>query len=322
MDSRKLSDFIHMVDLKPLDIENFIASYILKGAKGTAIIETGPTCAVENLLAGLEASGVKTDEVSYVAASHIHIDHAGGAGSLLHHLPSAKLLVHPKGVPHLINPAKLWKQTRQVLGGIAEMYGEIAPIAKERIIAATDGMVLDLGNGVELRVLEVPGHASHELAFHENESSGIFPGDAAGVYLSKLDAIIPTTPPPFNLEMTLASIERLLSLKPRWLYYTHFGPTSKAAGKLETYKRQLKLWARIILDATRKNENLTTTYERILDEDPAASRAADFIKNHLILRRGVIMQNIQGFVEYFRAHPAEETNGQNCADEWSSTLHA
>lgn len=306
MYSKKLNAFTHLIDLKPLGIDNFIASYVLTGER-TAIIETGPTCTVENLLVGLKEIGVKTEEVDYVAVSHIHIDHAGGAGTLLRHLPNARLLVHVKGAPHLINPEKLWKQTKHVLGSLAEMYEEIEPVSKERVIAATDGMVIDLGKGIEFKVLEMPGHASHELSFYERASRGIFPGDAAGVYLNKLDVIIPTTPPPFNLEMTLASLERLMSMKPRWLYYSHFGPTSDATKKLETYISQLDLWAKIILEGMRKKEDLATIYERILDKDSSTKIAADFIKKHLILRRGVIMQNIQGFIEYFRKNPPEQS---------------
>lgn len=303
MYSEKLNESLDLIDLHPLGIANFIASYVLTGRR-TAIIETGPTCTIKNLLIGLKEIGVKTEEVDYVAVSHIHIDHAGGVGTLMRHLPNAKLVVHPRGAPHLINPEKLWTQTKQVLRDLAEMYGEIERVPKERVVAAADGMVIDLGNGVELKVLEMPGHASHELSFYEETSRGIFPGDAAGVYLNRLDAIIPTTPPPFNLEMTLASLGRLVAMNPRWLYYSHFGPTDKATKKLETYVSQLKLWAEVILEGTREKEDLATIYTRILEKDPATRIAAGFIEKHLILRRGVIMQNIQGFVEYFRENPS------------------
>jgi glyoxylase-like metal-dependent hydrolase (beta-lactamase superfamily II) len=243
---------------------------------------------------------VKNEDVTYVAVSHIHIDHAGGAGTLLRHLPNAKLIVHSKGASHLIDPRKLWGQTKQVLGSLAEMYGAIDPVPEERIIAAADGTVIDLGDDAALEILEMPGHASHELGFFARSGGGIFPGDAAGVYLSPLDVIIPTTPPPFNLEMTLISLERLVSMDPQWLYYSHFGPTSKATEKLETYIGQLNLWAAIILEGMKEGKDMATIYERILEKDSATRLAADFIQKHLILRRGVIMQDIQGFVDYFR----------------------
>ena len=299
MYSRKLNNAIQLIDLRPMGIENFIASYVLAGRRPT-IIETGPTCTVKNLLAGLKEIGVKNEDVTYVAVSHIHIDHAGGAGTLLRHLPNAKLIVHSKGASHLIDPRKLWRQTKQVLGDLAEMYGAIEPVPKERIITAADGAVIDLGDDATLEILEMPGHASHELGFFAKSCRGIFPGDAAGVYLNPLDVIIPTTPPPFNLEMTLVSLERLLSMEPQWLYYSHFGPTSKAKEKLETYISQLNLWAAIILEGMKEGKDMATIYERILEKDPATRLAAGFIQKHLILRRGVIMQDIKGFVDYFR----------------------
>jgi glyoxylase-like metal-dependent hydrolase (beta-lactamase superfamily II) len=262
------------------------------------IVETGPTTSIGNLLAGLREIGIRDDEIEYVAVSHVHIDHAGGAGTLLQHLPNAKLLTHARGASHLAKPEKLWMGTKQVLGEIAEMYGKINPVPEKRIIKATDGMVVELGEDVKLRVLETLGHASHHLSFYETDSRGIFLGDAAGIYLKSIDVVIPTTPPPFNLEMALASLARLIQLAPKRLFYTHFGVRADAVKRLEAYVARLKLWAKVILEGMESGEDLEKIYGRILERDPSTGRAADFIKNHLVLRRGVIMQNIQGFVEY------------------------
>jgi glyoxylase-like metal-dependent hydrolase (beta-lactamase superfamily II) len=297
MYSKKLSDHIYSIDLKPMGIEDFIASYVLVDNKAM-IIETGPTASVGNLLAGLEEIGVEEDEVDYVAVSHVHIDHAGGSGTLLQHLPNARLIAHARGAPHLAKPERLWRGTKQVLGEIAEMYGEFHPVAEDRITKATDGMVVELGDEVRLSVMETLGHASHHLSFYETDSGGIFPGDAAGIYLKSIDVVIPTTPPPFNLEMTLASLSRLIQLMPRRLYYTHFGNRENAVKRLEAYVVKLELWAKVILEGMRNEENSEAIYERILEEDASTRRAADFIKDHLVLRRGVIMQNIQGFTGY------------------------
>ncbi len=299
MHTKKLNDHLYLVDLKPMGIEKFIASYVLTGNK-TMIVETGPTTSIKNLLTGLDEIGIKNDEVDYVAVSHIHIDHAGGAGTLLEHLPNARLLVHAKGAPHLVKPEKLWRQTKQVLGEIADMYGEIRPVPEKRIIVATDGMVVELGEDIRLRVLETLGHASHHLSFYENSSKGIFTGDAAGIYVQRLDVLIPTAPPPFNLELALATLNRFIELTPKRLYYTHFGVGDESVKRLRAYIAQLKLWARVVLEGMENGADLEAIYERILEEDAFTRKAADFIKNHLILRRGVIMQNIEGFVEYFK----------------------
>jgi len=298
MYSQRLNEVVHLIDLKPMGIENFIASYVLKGSK-VAIIETGPTVSIENLLAGLREMGIRTEEVDYVAVSHVHVDHAGGAGTLLHHLPNARLLVHARGAPHMVHPAKLWTQAKQVLGDVADVYGEPKPVPEERVMVATDGMVVGLGEEVEVRVLETPGHASHHLSFYE-KNGGVFPGDAAGIYLSRFDVVVPTTPMPFHLEMALASLDKLIKTAPRRLYYTHFGQTDDAVKKLRTHATQLKLWARIVLDGMETGKDMAAISERVLEEDPATKAAADVIKGHMMFSRGVIMQNIQGFVEYLR----------------------
>jgi glyoxylase-like metal-dependent hydrolase (beta-lactamase superfamily II) len=303
MFSKKLNNFMYLIDLKPLGIENVIASYVLRGDK-VAVVETGPTTSISNLLAGLQEIGIRNEEVEYVAVSHIHIDHAGGAGTLLQKLPNAKLIVHPRGAPHLIEPQKLWESTLQVLGKIAELYGKIQPVPKERILTAYDGMAIDLGNRIELKVLETLGHASHHLSFSENQDHGIFPGDAAGIYVNTYNVIVPTTPPPFNLEVTLASINCLIALKPKQLYYTHFGPTRKAVEKLEEYASRLKLWAKIVSDSIKNREDLDTICQKVLEKDGSMKSAVDYIRSNLIFREGVIKQDVQGFIEYLKKNPS------------------
>ncbi len=299
MHTKRLNEFTYLIDLKPRGFDKFSASYVIKG-KRAAIVETGPRLTVENLLAGLNEIDVKTDEVDYVAITHIHIDHAGGSGTLLSHLPKARLLVHERGAHHLVNPEKLWISSLQVLGELAEMYGEIQPVAEKRVVIAKEGMVFELGEGVDLKVLEMPGHASHELSFYEKNSQGVFPGDAAGIYLNKFNVIIPTTPPPFNLEMALSSLRRLIKIKPKWLYYSHFGPADDAIKKLETYAARLTLWGEIILEGMKDREDFEIICKSISEKDPLKPRVENYIKKHLILSRGIVKPNVRGFMEYFQ----------------------
>jgi len=303
MFTRKLSDHLSIIDLKPVGIENYIASYVLRGADSTTIVETGPTCSIPNLLKGLQEIGVGVEDVDYVAVSHIHIDHAGGAGSLMQHLPNAQLLVHAKGAPHMINPKKLWEASKQVLGEVAIAFQEIQPVPENRIVTPIDDTVIDLGGGVQLKVLETLGHASHHLAFLESTAMGIFQGDAAGIYIPELDVTIPTTPAPFHLEMTLASIQKIVEMTPKWLYYTHFGPVEKAVNRLRAYVMQLKLWEKTVSEALNKGDSLQMIYQKILASDPQMRAAAEFIENHMVLRRGVVTQNIQGFINYLKKKP-------------------
>jgi glyoxylase-like metal-dependent hydrolase (beta-lactamase superfamily II) len=303
MFTRKLNNHLYLIDLKPLGIENFIASYVLKGADSTAIIETGPTCSVSNLLSGLHEIGIANEDVNYVAVSHVHLDHAGGAGTLLQHLPNAKLLVHAKGAPHMINPQKLWEASKQVLGEVAIMFKEVQPVPENRVVTPVDGTIIDLGGDVQLKVVETLGHASHHLAFFENLDMGIFQGDAAGIYVPQLDVTIPTTPAPFHLERTLASIQKIVDMTPKRLYHTHFGPVNNAVNRLKAYTLQLRLWEKTVSEALKEGDSLQVMYEKILENDPQMRVAADFIENHMVLRRGVVMQNIQGFVEYLKKKP-------------------
>lgn len=300
MYSKKLNNFIYMIDLKPAGIKNLISSYVLKASK-VVIIESGPLTSVENLLAGLKEIGIKNERVDYLAVSHVHVDHAGGAGALLGYLPNAKLLVHPRGAPHLVNPEKLWMQSKQVLGKVAEMYGEVQSVPKERIITVTDEMIINLGESVELKVLDSPGHASHELSFYENTARGIFTGDTAGIYLSKFDVVMPTSPPPFHLEKAFTSISRLVEMAPERLYYSHFGPADDAVRKLKAYAGQLKLWGEIIFDGMKDGEKFATIYERILERDASMKQIADYVNNHVVLRE-FKTHDIQGFIEYFKKY--------------------
>ena len=192
--------------------KNLICSYVIKGAKIT-LVESGPTSSVPNLVSGLKELDIKFEDVEYLAITHVHLDHGGGAGTLLKFLPNAKVLVHPRGMPHLINPERLWASAQEVLGFVSEIFGKPEPVPKERIIPVNEG-TFDLDDGAKLKVIETVGHASHNLSFQESFNGGVFPGDAAGTYFPEFDVVVPTTPPPFYLDVALASLDKLISLKP------------------------------------------------------------------------------------------------------------
>jgi len=297
MQITKIEEHINLIDVQTLGIKNFIASYILKGRQ-TAILETGPASSVPNLLSGLKELKVKPEDVAYVAVSHIHLDHAGGVGKLLKYLPNAKVIVHQRGAPHLANPEKLWQQSREALGSIADMYGEPQPVSEERIIAARDGMPFDIGNNVKLIVIETLGHASHHLSYYEPLSQGIFPGDAAGIYLKEFDVIVPTTPSPFRLDVALASLDKLISLKPKALYYSHFGNAYSAVEKLQTYAHQLELWAKIVKRGIENKEGLEGIGKRIIEIDKAVQKSKEYIRTHPVLSETVLKESVQGFIDF------------------------
>lgn len=299
MTAVRVNEHIYMVDVEAAGVRDFVASYIVRG-ESVAIVESGPTSSIQNLINGLKDLDIKPSDVAYVALSHIHLDHGGGVGVLVKHLPKAKIVVHRRGAPHLANPEKLWQQSKMALGEIAEFYGKPEPVPLERVVVAEDGMTIDLGKGVMLKVLETLGHASHHLCYYEPLSNGIFTGDAAGVYIGSFDVIVPTTPPPFRLDIALASLDRLASLKPLVLYYTHFGKANKALERFKAYAEQLKLWAEIAKKTLEGGGSLETLRQQIIIEDEFLRKALNYIRAHRVMRETVLKESVEGVFEYVR----------------------
>ena len=149
-----------------------------------------------------------------------------------------------------------------------------------------------------MTVSETVGHASHNLSFQESLNGGIFPGDAAGTYLPEFDVVFPTTPPPFYLDAALASLDKLISLKPTVLYFSHFGKADNAVERLKDYKEQLKLWADIAKQGVMKNQSFEEIRDRIIGEDNVMGRILDFVKSHQIYSKTILENCVRGFVEY------------------------
>ncbi|HEV2754856.1 MAG TPA: MBL fold metallo-hydrolase [Actinomycetota bacterium] len=209
------------IDLNMHGFPGITGAFLVRGEK-TALVETGPKSSLEHLLAGLRANGV--ERVDYVVVTHIHLDHAGAAGTLARRWPDATVVVHPVGAPHLADPSKLWSSAGRIYGDAMErLWGGIDPVPPGQLREIGDGERVDLG-GTSLRAIETPGHARHHHAFLEESSGTLFCGDALGVRLPDVGVIRPATPPPeFDLEAAIASIGRVKELRPDRLCFTHFG---------------------------------------------------------------------------------------------------
>lgn len=195
-----------------------------------ALVDAAVNAAVPHVLKALAELGIARDAVDYVVLTHVHLDHAGGAGSLMRKLPNARLTVHPRGARHIIDPAKLTTATYAVYGEAKAraMYGEIVPVAKERVIETPDGTTIRLA-GRELLFIDTPGHARHHVCIRDNLTGHFFTGDTFGFLLRELDAhgrrhAFPTlTPSQFEPEALHRSIDRIMSYAPGAVYATHFG---------------------------------------------------------------------------------------------------
>jgi len=207
------------------------ASYLVKGQGSAAVIETGTARSVPAILAGLAAHGVGRGDVSHVVVTHVHLDHAAGAGALLAQLPHARLVVHPRGARHMIDPSKLLAGAAGVYGGmdaIRSLYGDVVAAPAARVIEAPEGTQVELG-GRTLRILDTPGHAKHHFVVHDPASQGFFTGDTFGISYREYDTaagpfLFPTTTPvQFDPPALRASVGRMLAERPERMYLTHYG---------------------------------------------------------------------------------------------------
>ena len=208
----------------------FDASHLIVAQGQAALVDVGTSHSVPHILQVLQDKGIARRDVRYVMVTHVHLDHAGGAGALLQHLPEAQLVAHPRGAPHMIDPGKLIAGATAVYGEarFRSLYGDIVPVASERVITATDNFELSL-NGRSLLFVDTPGHARHHYCVWDPASRGIFSGDTFGLSYREFDTqhgpfIFPTTTPvQFDPDALHASIKRLLSFNPERMYLTHYG---------------------------------------------------------------------------------------------------
>ena len=226
---RSLAHGIHVIDTG-FHRDLFDAAYLIVENGRAAFVDSGTNDSVPRLLAALEAAGVAREAVDFVIATHVHLDHAGGVGLLISHLPNAQLVVHPQGAPHLIEPSRLMAGARAVYGDeeVARTYGDVIGVPAERVLRTTDGMTIELA-GRPLQFLDTPGHARHHHCIWDARSRGFFTGDTFGLSYRDFDtargawAMPTTTPVQFEPEALRHSIERMLAYAPECMYLTHYG---------------------------------------------------------------------------------------------------
>ena len=209
---------------------DFVACYLIQQKDEVALIDTGGFLSVPGILSVLDAKGIDHAQVKQIILTHIHLDHAGGAGELVKHLPNAKVYVHERGANHLIDPTKLRAGVMAVYGEVffKQFIGDLLPIEPEKIHIIGEGDTLQLGDRT-LSILDTPGHARHHVCIWDEVSGGIFSGDTLGVSYRAFDhaqgilIFPPTTPVQFDPEAWLKTIDRLLALRPKYAYLTHYG---------------------------------------------------------------------------------------------------
>lgn len=257
---------IYLVDTNQFGLQGYGAAYIVN-APVAAIVETGLSYSAPRVLGALAELKISPADVGYILVSHVHLDHAGGAGPLARACPNATVAAHERGAKHLIKPAYLVRSVRDATGPMFHHYGQATPIPGERLLELAGGEVFSLGGGFQIRVVATPGHAPHHLCFFEKRNRALFLGDAAGIYWPEADRLLPTTPPPaFDLERSLESVKLLEGLRAERLLYTHFGAHDRPATMLQAYAELLQSWVEEVRGLKRRLRGDGAVKQRLLEK--------------------------------------------------------
>jgi len=240
----------------------FDGCYLLSHGSEAAIIDTGTSKNAHLIMELLQQKSIPPEQVKYIIPTHIHLDHAGGAGELMSLLPNAQLVVHPRGAAHMIEPENIIKGTVAVYGEEAfhNLYGEIRPIAADRVIETGDGLTLDL-NGRKLTCLHTPGHAKHHICIWDELSKGFFTGDTFGIAYKELNtakgafAFLPSTPIDFDPDGWHTTLDRLMAYQPEIMYLTHYGQLREPANQADRLHRLIDTYTQIAEAATGDNRD-------------------------------------------------------------------
>ncbi|HEY8310762.1 MAG TPA: MBL fold metallo-hydrolase [Gemmatimonadaceae bacterium] len=279
-----------------------IASYLVSDGDALTLIETGPASTLETLLAGVCQAGFDPEDIERVVVTHIHLDHAGGAGSMLRVLPRARLYVHPMGAPHMIDPAKLMSSATRIYGDLmGPLWGEMVPVPQDRLDVLDDRAELRTGART-LRAYDTPGHANHHLALHDPDTDSVFTGDVAGVRLDGTSHLRPPTPPPeFSPEKWQKSVAILRTLEPRRLYLTHFGGYDDVAWHLDELLSRMWFWAGLVGGRLATGEEAATASHALRAmEDVTLARTGDTSLLRRYEEAGNYRMSVDGIARWWR----------------------
>jgi glyoxylase-like metal-dependent hydrolase (beta-lactamase superfamily II) len=238
---------LEYVDLNFLGVPEIIATAVLHGASGVALIDPGPSTTLDNLKASLQRRNISVADVRQILLTHIHLDHAGVTGTLVRENPAIEVFVHERGAPHMIDPSKLLASAGRLYGAdMDRLWGDFlpVPVARVRVLKGEERIT---AGGRELDVAYTPGHASHHVTYFDSATRIAFVGDTAGIRRPGHDYVMPPTPPPdIDLDAWRRSEDRILAFDPDTLFLTHFGPFHGARLHFQEMAQHLASWSAIV----------------------------------------------------------------------------
>lgn len=294
---RKFLENLYLVSLPVAfrGFDDFIGSWVYTGDPAV-IIDVGPSATTNLLLEALTEIGLRQPDL--ILLTHIHIDHGGGIGAIARAFPNCPVVCHPKGVAHIIDPARLWEGSLKTLGELAQRYGVMEPVPTRQVLASSD---LQQAGVI---AVETPGHAPHHTSFLVNDL--LFAGEAGGVCQSLPDGRIymrPATPPRFFLETSLASIDRLLEFTPDTICYGHVGMQPNGVQMLRTHRDQLERWHAMIIPlhaaaGEDRNAAQEACRDYLLANDPLMAGFTKLSADVQARENNFLMNSVRGFWGY------------------------
>ena len=298
-----LASGIDYVDVQFLGYPNIIATAILHGTAGVALVDPGPSTSLDNLRGALARKGIAMRDVRHILLTHIHLDHAGATGTLLDENPGIEVLVHERGAPHLVDPGKLVASAGRLYGqDMDRLWGEIRPVPAAALRVLQGGERIVAGGRV-LDVAYTPGHASHHVSFFEPSSGIAFVGDTAGIRRGSGTYVMPAAPPPdIDLEQWRESEARILAWNPDTLFLTHFGPFHGARQHFQQLMDRVAEWSRVIrrllADSALSEEDRQTRF--VAEATQELRRVVGPAEAELYGRAGSLHYSYQGLARYWR----------------------
>lgn len=304
----QLDERISLIDGFDMDIPSRTGTYVIQEEELT-LIEVGPSPSVKYIKRGLENLSRSLAEVRYIIVTHVHLDHAGGAGFLLQQCPNATLIVHPRGGRHLIDPTKLAAGARAIYGeSFSEIYDPIVPVPADKVVEKSEGDTLDIGPNCTLEFWDTPGHAKHHFSIFDPVSNGMFTGDTAGVRYELLlqdgvELYLPTTSPNhFNPNDMHASINRFAEKDVDRIYFGHFGMTENPKEALKQVAQWLDIYVEIAEEVVDEGGDYNEIARRIMKRVKEHLRGLGIQDDHevyIIINLDVQISAL-GMIDYFQ----------------------